>query len=102
MDEIVHNRFNTTPNRVNNVSQSMSSVISTNSDRERKGNSVSQIKNRESIMKVFVSDIENLNAVNECGWTPLYRTIIGANNKATAILLKYGANPNIKCNVYFV
>ena len=69
-------------------------------------NTVSQIINSESIMKVFVNDKEKLDEKNECGWTPLYRTIIGGNNTATEHLLGIGADPNVKSNVslnkYFI
>jgi hypothetical protein len=65
-------------------------------------NNVSQIVNSESIMKVFVADEENLENVNECGWTPLFRTVIGGNKNATEHLLKLGADPNTQCNVKFI
>ena len=64
-----------------------------------------QIKNKDTpnnendILKLFCSDITKINEKDECNWTPLYRSIISGNLKATEILLKNGANPNIQCSM---
>ena len=75
---------------------------------ETKMNGVSQIVNSKSIIKLFLSNEEDINAQNEvkliliqCGWTALYRTIVAGNSKATSYLLEIGADPNIQCNVKY-
>ena len=49
------------------------------------------------ILYFFCKDIKNINNKDQCNWTPLYRSIISGDIKATEILLKNGADPNIKC-----
>ena len=56
-------------------------------------------KNDAEILKIFCPDINKINEKDECNWTPLYRSIISGNLKATKILLKNGANPNIQCSM---
>jgi len=53
----------------------------------------------KNILKLFCKDINKINILDECGWTPLYRTIIAGDILATKILLKNGADPNIKCSM---
>ena len=48
------------------------------------------------ILKLFCPDIKKINEKDECDWTPLYRSIISGNLKASKILLNNGADPNIK------
>jgi ankyrin repeat protein len=55
--------------------------------------------NKEQILKLFISESEEINSKNEVGWTPLYRTIVADNPLATEILLEMGADPNVQCNV---
>lgn len=65
------------------------------SQKQKNENSI----NKEQITKLFVEDIEEIDAKNNVGWTPLYRTIVADNFQATKILLEMGADPNIKSNV---
>jgi hypothetical protein len=61
-----YNNENYDPNILSNSVSSMASHLSRSYDQNGKHlNSVSQIRNRESIMKVFVSDKEDINAINE-------------------------------------
>lgn len=57
---------------------------------------------KEHIIKLFLHQDENIDNKNECGWTPLYRTIVADNSEATEIFLEMGANPNIPSNVLYV
>ena len=56
-------------------------------------------KKESEILKLFCSDINKINEKDECNWTPLYRSVIAGNLKATEVLLKNGANPNIQCSM---
>ena len=51
------------------------------------------------ILKIFCPDIKKINEKDECDWTPLYRSIISGNLKASEILLTNGADPNIQCSM---
>ena len=51
------------------------------------------------LLKLFCIDINKINEKDECNWTPLYRSIISGNLKATEVLLKNGADPNIQCSM---
>ena len=60
----------------------------------------SKVSTKESeILKLFCNDINSINEKDECNWTPLYRSIISGNLKATEILLNNGADPNIQCSM---
>ena len=61
-----------------------------------------QILTEEKIknaLNIFCKDITKLNILDECGWTPLYRTIIAGDLLATKILINKGADPNIQCSM---
>ena len=78
-------------NTINNISLESSET-----------NKISEIKSLEKedeILKLFCSDTEKINEKDECNWTPLYRSVIAGNLKATEILLNNGANPNIQCSM---
>ena len=51
------------------------------------------------ILKLFCPDIKKINEKDECDWTPLYRSIISGNLKASEVLLNNGADPNIQCSM---
>ena len=51
------------------------------------------------IIQTFCQSPSKINTPNECGWTPLYRTVIAGNLKATELLIQNGANPNIKSSL---
>ena len=53
----------------------------------------------QEALNTFCKDLSKINLLDECGWTPLYRTIIAGDLKATNILIKKGANPNIQCSM---
>ena len=67
--------------------------IVSNKSLELNKNNSSIIKNeslKESeILKLFCCDIKKINEKDECNWTPLYRSIISGNLKATEILLTF-------------
>ncbi len=78
-------------NTINNISLESSET-----------NKIYEIKNLEKedeILKLFCSDIEKINEKDECNWTPLYRSVIAGNLKASEVLLNNGANPNIQCSM---
>ena len=52
-----------------------------------------------SPMKLYCSDITEIDKQNENGWTPIYRSIIANNLNVLSDLLKLGANPNLQNNI---
>ena len=52
-----------------------------------------------SPLKLFCSDISEIDKQNENGWTPIYRSIIANNLNVLSDLLKLGANPNLQNNI---
>ena len=61
-------------------------------------NETSTTKNQNNF-QIFCKDLSKINEKDECGWTPLYRTIIAGDFSSTMLLLNNGANPNIKCTM---
>ena len=57
------------------------------------------ISSESDILKLFCPDISKINEKDECDWTPLYRSIISGNLKASEVLLSNGADPNIQCSM---
>ena len=51
------------------------------------------------LLKLFCPDINKINEKDECDWTPLYRSIISGNLRASEVLLSNGADPNIQCSM---
>ena len=49
--------------------------------------------------QIFCKDLSKINTLDECGWTPLYRSIISGDVSSTMYLLNNGADPNIKCTM---
>ena len=80
-----------TENMCNSVSIELKE--STNSINSKEASSESEI------LKLFCPDIKKINEKDECDWTPLYRSIISGNLKASEILLNNGADPNIQCSM---
>ena len=80
-----------TENMCNSVSIELKE--STNSINSKEAASESEI------LKLFCPDIKKINEKDECDWTPLYRSIISGNLKASEILLNNGADPNIQCSM---
>ena len=60
-----------------------------------KNNSIQNNKN----IQIFCKDLTKINIPNECGWTPLYRTVIAGDIPSTNLLLNNGADPNVKCTM---
>jgi len=60
-----------------------------------KNNSIQNSKN----FQIFCKDLTKINIPNECGWTPLYRTVIAGDISSTNFLLNNGADPNVKCTM---
>ena len=58
----------------------------------------STTKNQNNI-QIFCKDLSKINDLDECGWTPLYRSIISGDVSSTLFLLNNGADPNIKCTM---
>ena len=52
-----------------------------------------------SPLKLYCSDISEINMQNENGWTPVYRSIIANNLNVLSELLKLGANPNLQNSI---
>ena len=52
-----------------------------------------------SPLKLYCSDISEIDKQNENGWTPIYRSIIANNLNVLSDLLKLGANPNLQNNI---
>ena len=50
-------------------------------------------------LQIFCKDLSKINIPDECGWTPLYRTIIAGDIFSSTLLLNNGADPNIQCTM---
>ena len=53
-------------------------------------------QNDMEYINLFCKDISQINKKDECGWTPLYRTVVSGILAATEALLNSGADPNIQ------
>jgi ankyrin repeat protein len=53
----------------------------------------------QEVINTFCKDLSKINTLDECGWTPLYRTVIAGDIIASQILISKGANPNIQCSM---
>ena len=78
--------------------------ISIEYDNNKNNNKSINNKNKDTskeseILKLFCIDITKINEKDECNWTPLYRSIISGNIKATEALLNNGADPNVQCSM---
>ena len=84
-----------TDNNIENLCKSISIELkeSTNSINSKDASSESEI------LKLFCPDLKKINEKDECDWTPLYRSIISGNLKASEVLLSNGADPNIQCSM---
>ena len=50
-------------------------------------------------LQLFCKDLSKINNLDECGWTPLYRTVIAGDIFSATMLLNNGADPNIQCTM---
>ena len=57
------------------------------------------IKNDSEYLNLFCKDITKINNKDECGWTPLFRTVVSGILAATEALLNSGADPNIQSSM---
>ena len=73
------------------------SILNSVNNNEKK--SMSEEEKIKSVINIFCKDITKINILDECGWTPLYRTIIAGDLFASKILIKKGADPNIQCSM---
>jgi ankyrin repeat protein len=62
-------------------------------------NKKQEAKSESEYLKMFCKDISKINNRDECGWTPLYRTVISGILPATELLLNNGADPNIQSSM---
>ena len=53
-------------------------------------------QNDSEFLQLFCKDLTKINQKDECGWTPLYRTVVSGILAATESLLNNGADPNIQ------
>jgi len=60
---------------------------------------ISEEEKIKNVINTFCKDISKINNLDECSWTPLYRTIIAGDIFATKVLFQKGENPNIKCSM---
>ena len=56
------------------------------------------MKNQKHL-QIFCKDLSKINNQDECGWTPLYRTVVAGDIFATTLLLNNGADPNVQCSM---
>ena len=50
-------------------------------------------------LQLFCKDLSKINIPDECGWTPLYRTVVAGDIFSSTLLLNNGADPNIQCTM---
>ena len=58
-----------------------------------------ETRSESEYFQMFCKDISKINNRDECGWTPLYRTIVSGILEATELLLNNGADPNIQSSM---
>ena len=56
-------------------------------------------KTDSEYLQMFCKDISKINNRDECGWTPLYRTVVSGILNATEFLLNNGADPNVQSSI---
>jgi len=73
---------------------------SSNAENEINANDIEQNNLfNNSPLKLYCSNISEINMQNENGWTPIYRSIIANNLNVLSELLKLGANPNLQNSI---
>ena len=78
-----------------NLNTKTHSVSQTESQSEHK----LYTKNDTEYLNLFCKDISKINTKDECGWTPLYRTVVSGILAATEALLNSGADPNVQTSM---
>ena len=71
------------------------SLINSVNDKDKK--IISEEEKIKNVINIFCKDISKINILDECGWTPLYRTVIAGDLFASKTLINNGADPNIQC-----
>ena len=74
-------------------------IISRESSKEIKQPDIIDDTRIQEVLNIFCKDLSKINSLDECGWTPLYRTIVAGDLIASHILILKGANPNIQCSM---
>ena len=74
-----------------NLNQKPISICNTETQSEYKFDT----KTDSEFIQLFCKDISKINQKDECGWTPLYRSVVSGILEATESLLNNGADPNI-------
>ena len=72
---------------------------SNNTPRESNSENKKDIQIESDYLNIFCKDISKINNRDECGWTPLYRTVVSGILNATEYLLNNGADPNIQTSM---
>ena len=72
---------------------------SNNTPRESNSENKKDIQIESDYLNIFCKDISKINNRDECGWTPLYRTVVSGILNATEYLLNNGADPNIQSSM---
>ena len=76
-----------------------------NSQAENNSQIENQLENKRDTktdseyLQMFCKDISKINNRDECGWTPLYRTVVSGILNATEFLLNNGADPNVQSSI---
>ena len=76
-----------------------SEVISRETSKDIKQPDIIDDTKIQEVLNIFCKDLSKINSLDECGWTPLYRTIVAGDLNASHILILKGANPNIQCSM---
>ena len=74
-------------------------IISRESSKEIKQPDIIDDTRIQEVLNIFCKDLSKINSLDECVWTPLYRTIVAGDLIASHILILKGANPNIQCSM---
>ena len=72
---------------------------SNNTPRESNSENRKEFQIESDYLNIFCKDISKINNRDECGWTPLYRTVVSGILDATEYLLNNGADPNIQSSM---
>ena len=70
-----------------------------NSEKENQSENKINIQTEPNYLHIFCKEISKINHRDECGWTPLYRTVVSGILPATELLLNNGADPNIQSSM---
>ena len=66
---------------------------------KRNLNPINNSMKNQKHLQIFCKDLSKINIQDECGWTPLYRTVVAGDIFATTLLLNNGADPNVQCSM---